>query len=367
MDDHRLGMLRSVASCLALVVLTLATLVLAPASTGAATTTSLAPITTVMPPNFGLPDIVFYGTPFGKPTVYVAEGVIDAVNAKTDALIGSFGQGDLQSSTVPSCGALGGRGPDGVLSLTVGGSNQVFVGNGNSTLQEYTLSSPGSGKLAKTIDTGGQCRADEMAYDPVDHLILIANPGESTPFATFVSVHSNPSKDQVVGKISFPGAVGLEQSVYDPKTGRFYLNVPQTTATNPDLGAVAVINPKSKKQIGSFPITGCNSTGLALDPANQEALIGCSAGHGEMIMNMHDGAIVHALSSLPNCDQVAFDQSTGDFLAPGIGGPLSVISARSGKVLSQTTVDGVTHSAAAGDGKVFVALVSNGIEIFHAH
>src|ERR1039457_6641858 len=141
---------RCVVSCLALGV---PVLVLASgASQGA--TGHLTKIGTVTPPNFGLSDITWFGTPFGKPTVYVAEGAIDVVNAKTGTFMGTIGLGDFNSSDAATCGALGGRGPNGVLSLKVGRSNQLWVADGNTTLKVYTLSSPVSGVFNDTANTG---------------------------------------------------------------------------------------------------------------------------------------------------------------------------------------------------------------------
>ncbi|HXQ19397.1 MAG TPA: hypothetical protein VN781_07180, partial [Acidimicrobiales bacterium] len=198
-----------------------------------AATSPVHRIATVKPANFGLYDLTWYGTPFGKPTVYLADqSGIEAIDAKTFTDEGTFGQGLFVSfgHGAAACGPIGGGGPDGLLSLTVGGSNQVWAGDGNSSVRVFTLTSPGSGSLAADISTGGTCRADELSYDPAQHLVLITNPSETQNYVSLISVHADPTKDQVVAKIGYPHAVGgLEQSVYDPNDGNFYLNVVQSS------------------------------------------------------------------------------------------------------------------------------------------
>jgi hypothetical protein len=330
-------------------------------------------IATLTPTPFGLFDITWPGTPFGKPTVFVADqSGIEAVNARTDALIGTFGSTDFVSfgHGATACGLIGGSGPNGVLSLTVGSSNQVWAGNGNSTVNVFTLSSPGSGTLAATIDTGGMCRADELAYDPVNREVLVANPTETVNYVSFISVNAQASLDKVVAKIAYPSAQGgLEQSVYDPGSGDFFLNVVQS-GSNPDLGQVDVISPTSHKVLRSFPVAGCGPAGLALDRPDHELLVGCGQANGVMIMDDRTGAILHTIPAVSRCDEVAFDPHTGDFVVPGkdpSGTPvLAVISAKTGKVLAATDlpVDGITHSVAAYGGRAYVPAADVGIEVF---
>src|SRR5437870_9531416 len=87
------------------------------------------------------------------------------------------------------------------------------------------------------VDTGGHvgcvpaCRADELAYDPRDHIILVANDRAQDRFVTFISTENPP---HVVGKIYYNGSTpgnpistgGIEQPVWDKLTGRFYLAIP---------------------------------------------------------------------------------------------------------------------------------------------
>src|SRR6187401_1904938 len=67
-------------------------------------------------------------------------------------------------------------------------------------------------------------RVDEMAFDPVHNTILVANNAATpAPFTTLINTATNAI---VPGsKVSFPGADGIEQSVFDPVTQKFYLNV----------------------------------------------------------------------------------------------------------------------------------------------
>ncbi|MGH9008034.1 MAG: YncE family protein [Acidimicrobiales bacterium] len=333
----------------------------------------LARIATITPTPFGLFDLTWAGTPFGKPTVFVADqSGIEAVNPRTDALIGTFGSTDFVpfGHGAAACGVIGGSGPNGVLSLTVGSSNQVWAWNGNSTVNVFTLSSPGSGTLAATVSTGGMCRADELSYDPANRVVLLANPTETVNYVSFISVNAQASRDKVVAKIVYPAAQGgLEQSVYDPSSGDFFLNVVQS-GSNPDLGQIDVISPTSHKVVRSFPVAGCGPAGLALDPANHELLLGCGQANGVMIMDDRTGAILHTIPAVSRPDEVAFDPHTGDFVAPGrnpAGTPvLAVISARTGKVLATADlpVDGITHSVAASGGRAYVPAAGVGIEVF---
>jgi hypothetical protein len=136
-----------------------------------------------------------------------------------------------------------------------------------------------------TISTGGVARADELAYDPLDHVLLIANDRETTcttagvctgpaPFITFINTETRT----VLGAIDYPQVVfgdpttmpptpasnhGLEQPVWDPKTAMFYLAVP-ATSDNP-AGEVDEIDPAGLFINRIFPTT-CNPAGLVLVP-----------------------------------------------------------------------------------------------------
>ena len=82
------------------------------------------------------------------------------------------------------------------------GLGTLVVGGTNSSTYFVDLSRPLATPIA--VSTGGNARADELAYDPKDQIILIANPDEASakpiagvPFITFISTVTH----SILGKI----------------------------------------------------------------------------------------------------------------------------------------------------------------------
>jgi hypothetical protein len=207
-------------------------------------------------------------------------------------------------------------GPDGVLVV----GNRLFVGDGDSTVKVFDLGTnlPVGSPISTCLPghTVANCaRADEMAYDPKDQLLIVAN-NAATPdaFMTLISTTSLKVVDQIV----FPAAQfsgGIEQAQWDPKTRRFYVSIPAVNG-NPRTGAVAVINPLP---IGHatieklFPVADCNPAGLALGP-HQRLLLGCSLTNGQsVIMSATDGHIVKVIHGVGGSDEVWFNAGDGRY------------------------------------------------------
>src|SRR6478735_6957539 len=104
-----------------------------------------------------------------------------------------------------------------------------------------------------------------MAFDPVHNTILVANNAATpAPFTTLINTATNAI---VPGsKVSFPGADGIEQSVFDPVTQKFYLNVDSAGS-----GSVVRINPTTGLVEKTYDLaalgatTPCAPSGLAVD------------------------------------------------------------------------------------------------------
>jgi len=243
---------------------------------------------------------------------------VDIFSAKTNTFVGRIGgTGNLFVGIQPQpVNPLAVNndisGPDGVVVANFGGAKQLWVGDGPSLLKGFDLTQPGSPQLGGTpINTGAlpPTRVDEMAFDPRDHLLLVANNAADPPFATLVDTQSKSIVPK--GKITFDGTNadghnapkatnGIEQCQWSPRTQKFYITVPEVNGpgqgppnANQAPGGVTVLDPVTMTVITTytFPGTDPNQTpstalalnncsgpqGMAVGPAPQ-ILIGCNGG-----------------------------------------------------------------------------------------
>jgi hypothetical protein len=254
---------------------------------------------------------------------YVADKTnhgVDAIDGSTDTFGSVIGAGTFTPSVsgLPQCRSTGG--PNGVLSLTVGGVNQLWAADGvtastASDVKVFTLATPTSGTLAATISTAvsangtaGNCRADEMAYSPEHQLFLVANDLDTpAPYVSLISVHPNPTADAIVKQIRFPNAVnGIEQPVWDSQADRFYINIPGVE--------VAVIDPNTLSVTATYATPGCSASGLALDPKSQQLLLSCGLNpNGVEFMDAGSGQITANFPQVSGADEVWFDPGSRNF------------------------------------------------------
>lgn len=176
---------------------------------------------------------------------------------QTSAQIGFVG---IVPAPTPGCSASG---PNGVVAIPQ--KNQLYVGDGDSTVKVIDLEAKA---VIAVINTGGKCRADELAYDPQDHIIMITNPNDKPNFVTFISADTQ----QVLGRYTYPAAQsGLEQPVWNPQTYRFLMSVPPVAPSTQ--GSVDEFDPLTMKMTNSYKVT-CAPAGLALGPL-QRVMTSC--------------------------------------------------------------------------------------------
>jgi len=282
-------------------------------------------------------------------------GRVDVIDTQTDKLLYTiptrpteFGFAGTVPAVTPGCSISG---PNGLVAIPQ--LNQLYVGDGDSTVKVIDLDAKA---VVAIIPTGGKCRADELNYDPIDHIIMIANPGDDPPFVTFISTDTQT----VVGKFMYPSAqsgqhgAGLEQPVYSPVTKRFYLTVPAQMGSSS--GSVDVFNPITMQMEKSYPTPGCSPAGLILTP-NQHLVTSCGT-----VMDLQ-GNIV-ATPSGASSDQIWYNP--GDNLIYFGNG--AVIDAESNQVVSMLPGSPQGHTLAAdqNNNHVLAPVTGAGIKVFAA-
>ena len=154
-----------------------------------------------------------------------------------------------------------------------------------------------------TIPTGDattDMRADEMCYDPVDQVIMVANNAATPPFATLISTVFYGT----LVHIPFPQSTnGAEQCQFSPVTGLFYITIPGIETPDNGHGQVVVINPGTLAEQTPFdiPLANCASPqGMAVGPGN-DMLVGCNGNGSNTQSSVIIGAGVgQILATIPN-------------------------------------------------------------------
>jgi hypothetical protein len=244
---------------------------------------------------------------------------VDIVDTNTDTIVGAV------SSLVGIQPGTNTSGPNGVL--TTSNPRQLWAGDGDGKVKIFALDSngmPTSSIPLKSVNAGGVRRADEMAFDPDDRVVLVAWDDDADLFLALISVSSIAGNINVLGTIHMPEATGcgIEQPVYNHATNRFYVAIPCTSAINNAnnntavhaSGEIAVINPHTIAIENVLPVDGtnCFPHGLALGP-RQNLLLGCSgdapAGTQmkSIIMKATTGAILQTFTELGGSDEVWYN------------------------------------------------------------
>src|SRR5262249_31961521 len=223
------------------------------------------------------------------------------------------------------------------------------------------------------VSTGGNHRADELAYDPMDHIILIANDQDTpAPFISFISTLNPP---HVLGKIVYDGTSGnpqstdgIEQPVWDQKTKRFYLAIP-STAANAN-GEVDEIDPVAMKITRVFP-TDCGPAGLALIPG-QRLMTNCGdvleIATGKVLLRVA-GVGANEIWFNPGDERVYFGGGTNRISVPVVNAlpPYNVITTLTvGLIATPPAPNHTTHSVAADSelNRIFVPVSHEGVKVF---
>ena len=245
-------------------------------------------------------------------------------------------------------------GPTGVIVIPK--RQELWTGDGDATTKVIDLT---TNKIVSTIDVsspgtfvgnnGLKTRADEIAYDPADGILLITIPDADVPYAAFISVATR----QVLGYHLFPEAVGggIEQPAFSPLTKQFYINVIGPTFLN-----IEQIDPNTRLTNRIYPTT-CTSrnAGLVLLPF-QKLVTSCG-----IVMDARTGKqITQVTSGLPqllsSADQIWYNP--GDNRVYFGGRNLGVVDAETNAFLG-FIAPGVQTATSAGGHSVAVDSYTN--------
>jgi hypothetical protein len=256
-------------------------------------------------------------------------------------------------------------GPNGVASV---GGGILFAGDGDSTtkvINFLTGATLANIPMVNPVTTpqlqlaGTQCnatgtpttgaanlRADELAYDPRDNVVLIINDASCPAFGTFIS---SVAPYNVLGSVAFTTATaGAEQPTWDPTQGKFLMALPATIA-NPG-GEIDVIDPKTFAITNKFSEPGsCKANGTALGP-NETLFLGCSSIAPLVLMNAATGATIATVPNTGGCDEVWFNPIANRFYAAcsNFTTPAIFVVGLTGNLIATipTAIGGAAHSVA---------------------
>ena len=271
---------------------------------------------------------------------------VDIIDAEKGVWVGRVGG---MAGPNPSGGGTtttNGPGPNGVV---VTPQKRLWAGDGNSTVQLADVDPESATylKILTSVSTalpacdGGTAtthycgRADELDYDPVDNIILIANnaPLSATaphlsidPYATFINA---APPYNVLGRITFVGAGGLEQPRWDAQTKRFLITVPgkMTGTIINTVPSIQVINPVTLQSEKTYPVdcqkianvASVSMTGIFVIP-NQDILV--SACGFPIILTLDKKTtnvnIINLINQVGGGDELWYNPGDGRFYVTGV-------------------------------------------------
>jgi hypothetical protein len=314
-----------------------------------------------------------------------ANAGVDVIDADDDVWVGRIGgMVGVTANNTGGTATTNGPGPNGVV---VTPNRRLWAGDGNSMVQVadvdpnsasyLTILKPG-GISTVTAAQSGVCdggsatthycgRADELAYDPADHIIMVANNAPLSlnmicqtappsnpaphcpvdPFATFINADFPYN---ILGQVTFKGAGGLEQPLWDSELRRFLVTVPGQLGVTP--ATIQVFNPKALSPntpaeaiyaLNCGALAGApnsvNITGIALAPF-QHILVSACGFPIILTLNAATHTInpINVIGAVGGGDEVWYNPGDGRFYVTGaatLGGvqSLGVIDAETSSLL----------------------------------
>jgi len=192
-----------------------------------------------------------------------------------------------------------GSGPNGVV--VAKNVNKLFAALNDSTVAIIDIT-PGADKVVAKLSTGGKKRADEMDYDPKDKKVYVANSDDG--IVTVIDATTNA----IVKKFDNLGD-GLEQPRYNSADGMMYM-------TSSGQNAIFQFDPTKDVLVKKFDVgTKCDPNGLAIDPATDQALLGCSSksANAAVLWDVKTGKVLQTFDQAGAGDAVFYSPKADRF------------------------------------------------------
>jgi hypothetical protein len=271
-------------------------------------------------------------------------------------------------------------GPNGVASHR----RWLYAGDGNSTLKVIDLDAT-TNPIKASLSTGGTTRVDELALTTDGRLLLASNNAEDPPFLTLFAANGNAATNSVaiiikitVAPTIIPAGAGLSfgQSVWDPKTERFYTSIP-IIANNPPgcnfgqnpgpitcHGGLLATDPLHPVPVlgafdptthtGVIALPACGPNGATAGPHNN-LLLGCSPGNNpsDTQTTILDAKSTDSVSvnGITGSDEVWFNPGDKRYYLAAVnaigGAKLGVINAETHFFIESIPQSSASHSVAA--------------------
>jgi YVTN family beta-propeller protein len=232
-----------------------------------------------------------------------------------------------------------GVGPNGVT--VAKNVNKLFAGLNDSSVVIIDID-PSSAKYQTVIAklaTGGKKRADEMDYDPKDKKLYVADSDDG--IVSVIDAVSNT----IIKKFENVGDA-LEQPRYNPGDGMMYM-------TSSDQNAIFQYDPAKDVLVKKFDVGAkCNPNGLAINPATNQALLGCSARAAPItvVWDLAGGKIVTTFDQTGGGDATFFSAKADRFFFAASnfnrGGVMSIFTANPVKFLTNVPTAVGSHGVA---------------------
>ncbi len=310
------------------------------------------------PTNLGFFDVSWNDN--SKQRYYLADrtnNAIDLVDSATDTFLGFIGKGHYTGSRPCPGNPKDMRlcaGPNGVVTDDLG---HVWAGDGDANIIEAE-DKPGA-TIIRSIPTGGKGRIDELAYDPIDRILMAENDGDTPPYIVFVSA----TKGSILGRYVYPkDQDGMEQPAWVRQTGMFYQNVPG------EKNRLDVFDPHHlPKPVKSFPVDctggllGLTLSGLTVGP-NGRLMTVCGS-VGGVTVDSKTGKLGKPVPEGADADEVWYDPGSGNYYFSR-NSNVAVVNAATGKFVASIPLGSHSVAANAKNRHVFVPVAGKGIFIF---